>query len=69
MNIYTVVYCKELGLQRAIPCQSGPTDSGAKRDLMANLNTDAELAAVLGHDISHVTVRHAANLYLVEKFH
>ena len=30
------------------------------RGLMAYLNTEAELAAVLGHEIGHVTARHAA---------
>jgi predicted Zn-dependent protease len=30
------------------------------RGLMAYLNTEAELAAVLGHEVGHVTARHAA---------
>ncbi|NIN35007.1 MAG: M48 family metalloprotease, partial [Gammaproteobacteria bacterium] len=30
------------------------------RGLMAYLNTEGELAAVLGHEIGHVTARHAA---------
>ncbi|MBT8143253.1 MAG: M48 family metalloprotease, partial [Gammaproteobacteria bacterium] len=30
------------------------------RGLMAYLNNEAELAAVLGHEIGHVTARHAA---------
>lgn len=31
------------------------------RGLLATLNTEAELAAVLGHEIGHVTARHAVN--------
>src|SRR5687768_9342800 len=31
------------------------------RGIMAHLNSEAELAAVLGHEIGHVTARHTAN--------
>jgi hypothetical protein len=31
------------------------------RGLLATLNTEAELAAVVGHEIGHVTARHAVN--------
>lgn len=33
------------------------------RGLLAHLNDDAELAGVLGHEIGHVTARHAAQQY------
>ena len=33
------------------------------RGLMAYLNFEAELAAVLGHEIGHVTARHAVRQY------
>ncbi len=32
------------------------------RGMLAHLNSEAELAAVLGHEIAHVTARHAARL-------
>lgn len=31
------------------------------REMLAHLNSEAELAAVLGHEIAHVTARHAAH--------
>ena len=33
------------------------------RGIMAHLNSEAELAAVLGHEIGHVTARHAVRQY------
>jgi predicted Zn-dependent protease len=37
------------------------------RGLMAYLNTEAELAAVLGHEIGHVTAKHAARQESADK--
>ncbi len=38
------------------------------RGLMAYLNSEAELAAVLGHEIGHVAARHAVRQYTAEMF-
>ncbi len=40
----------------------------ATRGLMTHLNSEAELASVLGHEIGHVTARHSASMISKQQF-